>query len=195
MILAFDSATSHASVALVARGEVVREINVETPRGRGGALYSALEEILDGSESLERVVVGIGPGSYNGIRSALGVGWGIASARGIPLIGVSSLLGLGPESYVAIGDARRGQYYWAVVDQAAFVEEPVLLEGEEFTEYLTRYPDLPRYAAAEIKIAPDALIRTPSAVLLARAGADRAPSEGIPEPIYLKPAYINLPGA
>ncbi len=195
MILAFDSSTSHASVALVAQGEVVREINVETPRGRGGALFSALEEILDGTERLERVVVGIGPGSYNGIRSALGVGWGIASARGIPLIGISSLLGLGLDRYVAIGDARRGQYYWAVVDQSTFIEEPVLLERVEFEEHLTRHPELLRYAAAEIKSVPDAVLRTPSAVLLARVGADRVSIGGIPEPIYLKPAYINLPGA
>jgi tRNA threonylcarbamoyladenosine biosynthesis protein TsaB len=195
MILAFDSSTSHASVALVAKGDVVRELNVETPRGRGGALYSALEEILVGMDGLERIVVGIGPGSYNGIRSALGVGWGIAAARGIPLVGVSSLLGLGLESYVAIGDARRGQYYWAVVEQSAFVEEPVLLEGVEFAEYLSRHPELPRYAATELKTVPDAKQRTPSAALLAKVGADCAPSEGIPEPLYLKPAYVNLPGA
>lgn len=194
MILAFDSSTSIASIALIAGDEIVREVNVETPRGRGGALYSALEEVLDGSENLERVIVGIGPGSYNGIRSALGVGWGIAAARDIPLVGLSSLLGLGTESYVAIGDARRGQYYWAVVEQGVFVEEPVLLEGEQFAEYLTRRSELPRYAAGELKAVPSAVLRTPSAVLLARVAAVCAPSEGIPEPIYLKPAYINLPG-
>ncbi len=72
----------------------MREIAVETPRGRGGALFAALEEILSGAGPLERVVVGIGPGSYNGIRSAIAVAWGIAQARRIPLVGLSSLLGL-----------------------------------------------------------------------------------------------------
>lgn len=194
MILAFDSSTSVASVALVSQGVTVREIQVETPRGRGGALFSALEEILAGPGVLERVVVGIGPGSYNGIRSALATGWGIAAAREIPLVGVSSLLGLAEGAYTAIGDARRGQYYWAAVEGGAFTSEPVLLEAGDLPAYLEKFPELPRYVPASVKELPEAVVRTPSAVRLAIASNAVQPSLGIPEPLYLKPAYINLPG-
>ena len=109
MILALDASTTRGSVALVSDHEPLREIFIDSPRGRGGALFSALEKIVGEAADIERVIVGVGPGSYNGIRSALAVAWGIATARGIPLVGISSLLGLDEGSYCAVGDARRGQ--------------------------------------------------------------------------------------
>ena len=77
--------------------------------------------ILGETADIKRVIVGIGPGSYNGIRSAIAVAWGISTARGIPLVGISSLLGLDEGSYCAVGDARRGQYYLARVSSGRFV--------------------------------------------------------------------------
>lgn len=195
MILALDCSASRASVALVSRGHVVKEIQAEAPRGRGGALFTALEEIMGEVKDLERIVIGIGPGSYNGIRSALAAGWGIAAVRGVPVVGVSSLLGLSTGSYVAVGDARRGQYYWAVVEQGAFVEEPVLLEAAELPTALARFPALPRYVPALIPAIPEGEVILPAAVLLASVGATAAPAAELPEPLYLKPAYINLPGS
>ena len=81
---------------------------------------------LEGRHAISRVIVGIGPGSYNGIRSAIAVAWGIATARAIPLVGVSSLLGLGEGSYCAVGDARREQYYFARVVGGKLSEQPEL---------------------------------------------------------------------
>ena len=121
MILSLDASTTRGSVALVSDHELSREIFIDSPRGRGGALFSALEKIIGEAADIERVIVGVGPGSYNGIRSAIAVAWGIATARGIPLVGISSLLGLDEGSYCAIGDARRGQYYFARVSDGRFV--------------------------------------------------------------------------
>jgi len=194
MILALDCSASCASVALVSQGQLVREVHAEAPRGRGGALFSALEEILVDARELERVVIGTGPGSYNGIRSALAAGWGIAAVRGVPVVGVSSLLGLAEGTYVAVGDARRGQYYWAVIEGSSFVEEPVLLEAADLSDSLARFPSLPRYVPSPIRDIPEAEVRMPMAARLAAVGASLEPVPGIPEPLYLKPAYINLAG-
>jgi len=195
MILALDCSASRATVALVSQGHVVvKEIQAEAPRGRGGALFTALEEIMGDVKDLERIVIGIGPGSYNGIRSALAAGWGIAAVRGVPVVGVSSLLGLSTGSYVAVGDARRGQYYWAVVELGTFLEEPVLLEAAELPAALARFPALPRYVPTPIASIPEGEVTLPSAVLLAAVGVAAVPGAELPEPLYLKPAYINLPG-
>src|SRR6266850_7279630 len=94
VILSLDASTTRGSVALVCDQQVIQEVFVDTPRGRGGALFSALQKILSETAGIKRVIVGIGPGSYNGIRSAIAVAWGISSAREIPLVGISSLLGL-----------------------------------------------------------------------------------------------------
>ena len=134
MILSLDASTASGSVALVSENRIVREIFVDVPRGRGGALFRALQEMLREARPISRVTVGVGPGSYNGIRCAIAVAWGLATARKIPLIGISSLLGLDEGSYCAIGDARRGQYYFARVSCGILENEPALLSKDDLVE-------------------------------------------------------------
>jgi len=192
MILAIESSGPVGGAALVEGDTVVEERRVEAPRGRGTALVGLVSELLKSATRLDRVVVGLGPGSYNGIRGALALGWGIAAARGVPLVGISSLLGYPETSYAAAGDARRGQYYWARVEDGRFLNEPMLFEEPEFRALV---------AAAEGTIFVPAtipgvagIVRPASASVLARRGALVTLQESVPEPLYLKPAYINLPG-
>jgi tRNA threonylcarbamoyladenosine biosynthesis protein TsaB len=186
MILALDSSAARGSVALVDGTETVREIFVETPRGRGGALFAALEEILRDRPALDRVVAGTGPGSYNGVRAALAGGWGIAQARGIPLVGICSLLGLSEGEFCAVGDARRGQYYFAKVRYGRMEEEPVLLNPEAVPERVSGCRVL---VPAPIAFLPDAEVARPSAARLARLAPEHF--AGVPEPIYLKAPFIT----
>jgi len=192
MILALDSSASRGSVALLEGGRVEREIFVETPRGRGGALFSALEEILRDRPALERVVAGTGPGSYNGIRAALASGWGIAQARGVPLVGVCSLLGLDEGEYWAVGDARRGQFYFAEVRDGLLVEAPVLLDPLTIPGRVAGRRVL---VPAPIFFLPEAEIRMPSAARLGHVGERSAVPAGVPEPLYLKDPFITQPRA
>ncbi len=191
MILALDGATSRVSVALLDGDVVVREVSAESPRGRSGGLYGLLEEVLREGGGIERVVVGTGPGSYNGIRSALAVAWGVAEARGVPLAGVSSLLGLAEGGYVAVGDARRGQYYFAVVRDGGFVREPVLLGREEVLAGVADVKGWPVLVPGPVEFLPEGVVAWPQAVLLGRLGRRVPDAEGVPEPLYLKAAYIN----
>ena len=140
---------------------------------------------------LSRVIVGTGPGSYNGIRSAIAVAWGVSAARTIPLIGISSLLGLDEAIYCAVGDARRGQYYFACVGDGNFIAEPELLEESQIADALKRFPHAPVFAPAPIEFVPGLVVRTPSAVRLARLAADWTPN--FPQPIYLKAPHITTP--
>jgi tRNA threonylcarbamoyladenosine biosynthesis protein TsaB len=192
VILSLDASTTHGSVALVSGQRVIREIFVDVPRGRGGALFSALESLLgETGGDIKRVIVGIGPGSYNGIRSAIAVAWGISTARGIPLVGISSLLGLDEGSYCAVGDARRGQYYLARVSSGWFVEEPNLLQKSQLVAALQQTSGLPIVAPEPIEFLQGVIVRTPSAARLARLAADWEPN--FPQPLYLKAAHISLP--
>lgn len=192
MILALDSSASRGSVALVESGRVEREIFVETPRGRGGALFQALEEILRDQPVLERVVAGTGPGSYNGIRAALASGWGIARARSIPLVGVCSLLGLDEGEYCAVGDARRGQFYFAEVKDGALLAEPTLFDPSVIP---TRVAGRRVLTPAVIPFLPEAEICLPSAARLGPIGGRSPVPTGVPEPLYLKAPFITQPRA
>lgn len=190
MILGLDSSSSRGSAVLIAGDRIVREIFVETPRGRGGALFRALEEILGDHPPLERVVVGTGPGSYNGIRAALAGGWGIAQARGIPLVGLCSLLGLAEGRYCAVGDARRGQYYFAEVEDGVLLAGPVLTSPESLPARVAGQRVL---VPAPLEFLPHAEIASPSASRLTRLGALLPATGRVPEPLYLKDPFITAP--
>lgn len=202
MILALDCATATGSVALVrdpgaGAGEVVSARTFATPRGRGGALFPALAEVLEEAGDLTRVVVGTGPGSYNGIRAALAAGWGIATAREIPLAGVSSLLGLAEGSYVTVGDARRGQFYFARVQGGGFLEGPALFTAGEILQKIA--PEAPSgeawpiFVPEPISFLPQAVARSPEAGRLAVHVPEDGGSGEVPEPLYLKAAHITAP--
>ena len=191
MILALDASTPRGSVALISDRQIIREIFVDVPRGRGGALFSALESVLGGTPGISRVIVGIGPGSYNGIRSAIAVAWGIATARAIPLVGISSLLGLDEGSYCAVGDARREQYYFARVLDGKLIEQPELFRKPQLVAAVEQNSDLSIVAPAPIEFLQGVIVRTPSAARLARLAADWEPN--IPQPVYLKSAHITTP--
>lgn len=188
MILALDASSASGSVALVRGRDTVQEIPISTPRGRGGALFTALQEILHDAPVLERVVVGTGPGSYNGIRSAIAAAWGIAQARSIPVVGLSSLLGLAEGDYTAVGDARRGQFYLARIAHGAFLSEPALYEKNELLAHLGSGPI---YVPETIDWLPQATVQGASAAHLARLGANLVPAIAGLEPLYLKPAHIT----
>jgi tRNA threonylcarbamoyladenosine biosynthesis protein TsaB len=191
VILSLDASTPRASVALVEDRQVIREVFVNVPRGRGGALFSALESVLGGTACVGRVIVGVGPGSYNGIRSAIAVAWGIATARDIPLIGVSSLLGLDEGSYCAVGDARRGQYYFARVSAGKLEKEPELLREAQLVAAVGQNSNLQIFAPAPLEFLHGVVIRAPSAARLALVAANWEPNR--PQPVYLKPAFITTP--
>ncbi len=68
---------------------------------------------------LERIAVGVGPGTFTGLRVGLATAHGLAQSRGVPLVGVSSLRALalgaasGERRVLAAIDARRGEIFLA----------------------------------------------------------------------------------
>lgn len=121
--LALDTSTLTASVALL-DGEVVRSARHEpTPKGHGGSLLGLVDAVLrEGGRSLadlDALVVGVGPGSFTGLRIGVAVAKGLQVARDVPLVGVSSLEALVPRDVsdgvrvLAALDARRDEVYAA----------------------------------------------------------------------------------
>lgn len=121
--LAFDTSTLTASVALL-DDEILRALRHEpAPQGHGVALLGLIETVLrEGERTLDDVgelVVGIGPGSFTGLRIGVAVAKGLQVARAVPLVGVSSLEALVPRDLdagvrvLAALDARRDEVYAA----------------------------------------------------------------------------------
>lgn len=194
MRLAIDSSSAQGSVCLAENGTILREVTFGSVRGRGTGLHEALQSVLQEACQIDAIVVGTGPGSYNGIRSAIATAWGISLARQIPLYGVSSLLGIAEGEYCAAGDARRGQFYFAVIKDGVFTYEPKLVEEEELQHLVTEHQTLPLFTASDLSdILPGSLQQATSAARLALLQLSESASQGIPEPIYLKAPHITQP--
>ncbi len=188
-ILSIECSCQHGSVSVLEDGELIETWDFECPRGRGNSLFGHLESALRISAPIDTVVVGTGPGGYNGLRASISVAWGIARARGARLAGVSSLLGYDAAEYFVAGDARAGQWFLAHVEQGAFLAPPLLYAPEDLRRLLK--PGLPVFSTGDLTGLPEAIVRAPSATVLAR----RKPDSGMPVPLYLKPPHITRPGA
>jgi tRNA threonylcarbamoyladenosine biosynthesis protein TsaB len=112
----------------VFEGTAVRsEVLVQTPRRHAEELPGALDRALDEAgllfSDLGGVAVGLGPGSFVGVRVGLATAKGIALARTLPLFGVSSLHALAADKDLPQGrgmafvDARRSEIYACAFDR------------------------------------------------------------------------------
>jgi tRNA threonylcarbamoyl adenosine modification protein YeaZ len=200
-ILALDSSSPVASVAFVTTGEKEPEVRFrcDTPHKRSdsSALFEGFQSALAACGLPDALCIGLGPGSYNGLRAGIAAGRAFATALGIPLLALPSPLALpGPDSgFWAAGDARGGHYWIACVAGGAFLEEPRLLLPDDVATHLQGRPEFPILGASPLRGLERLLPATPDAGRLAILAKRADPITGTPEPLYLKPPHITLPAA
>lgn len=91
MILAIDTSTAACSAALFsACGERIASRDEQIGRGHSERLVPMIAELLDG-RAPQRILVGVGPGSFTGIRVGIAAAHGLAIGWGAELQGMSSL--------------------------------------------------------------------------------------------------------
>lgn len=125
-ILGLDSSGLVASAALVSDGILTAEYTIHNKKTHSQTLMPMIAEMLSmaGTEpgELDAVAVSEGPGSFTGLRIGASIAKGLAWTLKIPIIPVSSLMGLAanvetPGQIVCpIMDARRNQVYTAVYE-------------------------------------------------------------------------------
>jgi tRNA threonylcarbamoyladenosine biosynthesis protein TsaB len=123
MLLALDTSTSYAALALAEEGKLLAELNWQVGQRHSTALFARLTWLLEQHgvpmAALDGIAVATGPGSFNGVRVGLATAKALAFALGLPLYGVPTLdvIGWGAalvrEPIWALLDAGRGQIYAA----------------------------------------------------------------------------------
>jgi tRNA threonylcarbamoyladenosine biosynthesis protein TsaB len=195
-VLALELSTSCGSVAVVGRGELLYEASFQAKRSHNAQVFGPLREALEAAgEGLRGIVVGTGPGSYTGVRIAIAAAQGVGLSRGVPVTGVTSLLGCGERgAFGVVGDARRGRFYVATMGVGAL--EPVIeLVDPDGVRDLMERARLARWVTCDA-VAPIEgveLVR-PRATELARLAAefpDEAWRTMLMEPLYLEGAFIT----
>jgi tRNA threonylcarbamoyladenosine biosynthesis protein TsaB len=185
LTLAFDTATSAATTALVRDGEVLGEAVSRAVR----VLEDADELLRAGGverSELTGIVVGTGPGSFTGMRLGLAAARGLALALDLPVAGVSTLdaLAAGAPGAVPVVDAGRREVF-ALVDG-----EPVVCAPQEIVGGLCvgdgalRYREVLEQRGAEVPTDDDDR-HLPRARFHAQLARDFGPAEAV-EPLYLR---------
>jgi tRNA threonylcarbamoyladenosine biosynthesis protein TsaB len=191
--------SGQGSVALIEGAESLFDVTFPNDRKHSGAFFENVELCLQRFGRPERIVVGLGPGSYAGVRIALATAVGLRSAASVTLLGLPSICALEVNSsdYCVIGDARRDSFFFAKVSGNQLSEGPIL---ESFSQLETRISSLtlPIYTTESLPQFPRATLSYPAARRLA-ANADLASDAIVDaqslEPIYLRAPHITVPRA
>ena len=145
LTLALDTASASVSVALHDGVRVVAERTGAQPGKHAEQLAPLIEEVLADAkalrEDLTRIVAGVGPGPFTGLRVGLVTAGVLGYALEVEVVGVCSLDAVAfgavqagaEESFIAAMDARRREVYWARygVTKVGGVPVPVRLELPE----------------------------------------------------------------
>jgi tRNA threonylcarbamoyl adenosine modification protein YeaZ len=216
-ILALEFSSPQRSVAVIsadAGGNMVASAEaVDTTTGHTMKPFALIESVLRQAglerEEIECIAVGIGPGSYTGIRAAIALAQGWQLARGVKLLGISSaeclamqagaeLIARRGGNFCVVIDAQREEFYLADYEldaSACLLVAPLrlaTLAGVQERERAGR-----RLVGPEVRRwFPDGQVMFPRAERLARlalARCDFVAGEAL-EPIYLREtSFVKAP--
>ncbi|MGE7827886.1 tRNA (adenosine(37)-N6)-threonylcarbamoyltransferase complex dimerization subunit type 1 TsaB [Paenibacillus sp. NPDC093718] len=150
--LALDTSTASLAVSVMEQDKLLSEVNTNADRNHSVHLHPVMAQALAeaglGMDQMDGIAVGVGPGSYTGIRIAVTAAKTLAWANRIPVVGVSSLHALawgglnsgwhqaelknGVHWIIPLLDARRGQVYTALfaADSESKESAPIRLEAD-----------------------------------------------------------------
>lgn len=226
--LAFDTATSATTVALSEDGGEILEARDDPPPGGRPAHVRRLMPLIAGVmaeagvgwKEIDRLAVGIGPGTFTGLRIGIATARALAGATRIPVVGVSTLQSLAGNppragewhagTILAVLDARRGEAFAAswrseeVTDFESALLMPCALEPQHLAERASSLG--PRILGVGDGAQKFRAALESSGVLIpedrselhrvtARGHCDLARRLRPTEPVEVVPEYLRLPDA
>ncbi|MEA2158286.1 MAG: tRNA threonylcarbamoyladenosine biosynthesis protein TsaB, partial [Solirubrobacteraceae bacterium] len=146
-LVGFDTSTA-ATSACVLRGDgeafehVPAPGRLKEPPGHSRELLPAVADVMEragvGWADVDGVAVGVGPGTFTGLRIGVASARGLATAARLPVYPVSSLAALAAGIDAALGlpliDARRGELFAALFERGEQVVEPFAAPPHKLAE-------------------------------------------------------------
>lgn len=195
MLLAFDTATPHVTVALHDGDRVVAEYGSTESMRHGEMLAPGIADVLSragaNSRDITAIAVGVGPGPFTGLRVGLVTARTMALALDIAVYGVCSLdilaaaaIDAGLAEFAVATDARRKEVYLASYSDGQRIDGPAVIKPADAATTATvvgygarLYPDaFPNAAGPE----------HPSAAVLAELVVGERFELLDPDPLYLR---------
>ena len=220
-ILAIEQSTETAGIAVLEDTRILAEDSWMETRGRTGHLFKVLPRVLERAgcavEDIDLFAIGLGPGSFSGLRTSLSAANHLALPGRKPVLGIPSAQALAhrvmteknTDSVAVIGDARRKRLWHAAFvreEGSIRTEKPFsLLGADELAPLLDcssvlvspdwdRIGDILRTVTADIDIIAET--RTPEARAVGELAAiafDPLHPPAPPEPIYMHPPVFVEP--
>ena len=216
-VVGFDTATADTAVCVTRGGEVLYEERLGLgddgmPRHSTALLVEVERAVASagGWSAVGRIAVGLGPGSFVGIRIGIATARGLAASTGLPASGVCTLNVLGRAlaekagsecDRLAVLDARRGEVFAALYSPSGErLWEPLVAAPEVLAERVSALPAPPLAAGSgavrfrdelasrdvEVPDDSDPIHRIAARHVCALAG-DAADGDERLDPIYLRP--------
>jgi len=208
LILAIDTSASQCA-ACIFDAHAMRETGravLDLGKGHAEHLMAVIENALSAANtnynSLGRIAVSVGPGSFTGVRVGVSTARGLALALGIPAIGISTLEAVAAETREAAGDIAvlaafesvEGALQAALYGQSGDVlSPPAIITLEDALRLAeTHRPALAGTAAKQIAARCDfppvigSERNTADIAIYARLAATKGDGEEKPKPLYLR---------
>jgi tRNA threonylcarbamoyladenosine biosynthesis protein TsaB len=148
-LLGIDTSTPAATACVLrADGEAFEVVpppeRLSRPPAHATELMPAVADVMERAEvdwtDLDAIAVGVGPGTFTGLRIGIATARALATAAGLPLRRVSSLAALaaGIDSLLRLPliDARRGEVFAALYEEDREFWPPLVVRPEELVEQL-----------------------------------------------------------
>lgn len=198
-VLALELSSARGSLAWLSGEETVAR-DWPNDRKNSGAFFENLLAIRQQFGRPDTVVVGLGPGSYAGVRIAISTAIGLHASSNTRLLGYPSICAIEADGkdYCVIGDARRQSFFYARIRANKLAEGPTLVTEKELQDKLARLnAEIPVFATERLLQFERAVVRYPSASILARLALDSNCTLARPplEPIYLRDPFVTVPGS
>ena len=214
-ILGIDTSTPIGSVGLIEGDDFVAEHTLNVMQAHSSRLMPAIDQVLEwgnlGVHDLDACAVGIGPGSFTGVRIGVGTAKSLCYAIKKPIVGVSTLEAIAYNLRYAKGlicpilDARREEVYGAVFHGGATLErrcEDLCLSIEELLnrvessavfvgDGLDRYAEAVRERFGVNVILADSTFNAPRGTNIARIGRERLSRGESDDCFRIIPNYIR----
>ena len=178
-VLAVDSAGPVVGACLLS-GEEEFGWSERVGRGADTALIPAMADLLTQTHQVDLVAVTVGPGAFTGLRVGVAAALGVAVARKVPVVCVSSLearasLHVG-ESVLALLDARKSRVYAQWFDCSGSF--PVARNEAVDAKLTSVFPSVPFVAVGEGALLDPDLIRSVGGRMCADPAQSAAPAVG-----------------
>jgi tRNA threonylcarbamoyladenosine biosynthesis protein TsaB len=197
-ILALELSTARGSLAWWDEDDTDLMREWPNDRKNSAVFFENLGAVTEKFGAPDTIIVGLGPGSYAGTRIAISAAIGLQLSCSAGLIGFASISAMECDAheYCVIGDARRKSFFFARIRANNLVEGPTLLLESEVTLKLNTIKiEMPVFTSGSLPQFERAVVRFPSALVLARLAREPQRSFSLPplEPIYLREPHITMP--